>query len=186
MAVVGGELITLSEIEQEVVLAKGLVEGRSAGVGRDKEDAEGRCFGLVQVLFVLGSIIGGELLFIFCILGLVLLPEGFVDGLCNGSAEGKPTFAGGSIAGNEEEKVWVEDKLVVFSADAGKAGRYDSQGTKEEQVGVFGGFLAGDDLLEEVGERIRQGVSDSWPLRFLCSLHSLCGYCGGNGLGASL
>ena len=98
-----------------------------------------------------------------------------MDGLCNGAAEGESAFAGRGVASDEEEEVGVEDEFVVLPADAGKAGRYDSQGAKEEKVGVFGGFLAGDDLLEEVGERIRQDVRDGRPLRFLCSLHSLCG-----------
>lgn len=129
---------------------------------------------------------GGKLLFVFGILGLVLLPEGFVDGLRNGATEGESAFASGCVTGDEEEEVGVEDKFVVFPAEAGKAGRYDSQGAKEKKVGVFGGFLAGDDLLEEVGERIRQGVGDGRSLRFLCSLHSLCWWGGGNGKGVSL
>ena len=169
-----------------VVLAEGLVEGRGTGVCGDEEDAEGRSLGLVQVLLVLGGIVGSELLFIFSILGLVLLPEGFVDGLRNGAAEGESALACRCVTGYEEEEVGVEDEFVIFSADAGKAGRYDSQGAKEEQVGIFGRFLAGDDFLEEVGQRIRQGVRDGRSLRFLCSLHSLCGWCGGNGMCDSL
>ena len=93
-----------------------------------------------------------------------------MDGLRDGAAEGESAFACGGVAGDEEEEVGVEDEFVVFPADAGKAGRYDSQGTKEEPVGVFGGFLSGNDLLEEVGKRIRQGVRDGPSLRFLCSL----------------
>lgn len=83
-----------------------------------------------------------------------------MDGLRDGAAEGESAFACGGVAGDEEEEVGVEDEFVVFPADAGKAGRYDSQGTKEEQVGVFGGFLTDDDLLEEIGEWIRQGVRE--------------------------
>ena len=158
-----------------VILAEGLVEGCGAGVGGNEEDAKGRGLGFVQVLLVFGGIVGGELLFVVGILGLVLLPEGFVDGLCNGATEGESAFAGGGVACNEEEEVGVEDEFVVFPADAGKTGRYDGQGAKEEKVGVFGGFLASDDFLEEIGKRIRQGVRDGRPLRFLCSLHSLCG-----------
>lgn len=138
-----------------VVLAEGLVEGGCAGVRRNEEDAKGRGLGFIQFLLVFGCIVGGKLLIILCLLFLVLRPEGLVNGFRNSATEGEATFSCRCVAGYEEKEVGVKDKLIIFSAGAGEAGRYDGQGAEEEQVGVFGGFLTGDDLLEEVGQRIR-------------------------------
>lgn len=179
----GGEGIAFG-LEHEalfIVLTKGLVEGGGAGVGGDEEDAEGWCLGFVQVLLVIGGIINGKFLFVLDILPFVLFPKGLVDGLCNGAAKGKAAFACRGVTGDEEEEIGIVDEFVVLAADTGEAGGDDGKGAEKEKVGIFGGFVAGDDLLEKVRERVREGVGDGGTLRFLCSLHSLRGCCGGNG-----